>query len=919
MSPPRLSLFVCAGMLLASCGGSSSSDSSSSGSSGPLAPLIDPKAVAPEGDPLCSALSPDQKLAFVGEGGSLALLDVDSITGDGSICLKARLPLDVACFSLCTAGESIFLCGGKLGLYEVVTCPALSASCATACDSYPLHAIDKVDQKLCIAAAAVHDPIAGDFLLVLYSAKDDSELRVYDLASPHLLRGVADLPGASGSQGFAIAAGDQTPHLAYVALGRGGIVRIDITDLAHIGVESGPIFDQPDQVLFGQPATAVDVVQASGFLYAAIDSGGLVEIDLSQAWSMDMPYTYRVLGCGDNTVAYAYRAAALTDPSGRILVAVGTHVSPAQQIDGGPFSLAGSWDFKLGLGNVPDAKPGGPAGCPAQIFIFARVPATTPPGSGSTCPPGELCQIASLPNSTDEWRSLALRPSGSNYQVCECRRTSFRVVDLGPNPFSRDALTYNLLGVHTSTGLAPIDGVVSDVNSSLLYLSNDSAGSIFAGMSKIGAGDATLGIVPDTSGLCTQSTVPPVYCDTSDPASDLPAPYRSGLFSTAHWVDSDDPSREWFVSGQTGTYDQCASPCNYSDQWCESIWHSPASTSLPTPGWKVVSFLPDVQDGTQWQLRWWQIAAPSDPDGNAGRNYLGSLSDSRPDHPTLLHLTRAGIAGGYIVCDRDGLQAAAESLCSTNNGRGQEVQAPWMHVLSTHLEFASLSSNCTPPEALALTTACRVYSVDVNGETRWVSVLSAGYPANPCAPGIWDPFYQRAMLVFYDVTNVDADTPPQLLRLAFGPAGAQGNAFALETDEIDGRDYAFVADMGGRLLVFDVSADKLFPPPGDPSDPTTGLSPFAVWTCPLNPFDGFRDNVINVAVDPPRVYLATGRRGLTILDFDPTTHALQEIQPSPVPTPGLVLGLILRRVGSSTTLVVGDSRAGLRLYGRPGS
>jgi len=155
-----------------------------------------------------------------------------------------------------------------------------------------------------------------------------------------------------------------------------------------------------------------------------------------------------------------------------------------------------------------------------------------------------------------------------------------------------------------------------------------------------------------------------------------------------------------------------------------------------------------------------------------------------------------------------------------------------------------------------------------------------------------------------------------LLRLAFGPAGEQGNLFAVETREIDGRTYAFTADMGGRLIVFDVSGDVLFPAPDDPTQPTSSLAPVSVWTCPVNAFDGFRDNVINVAVDPPHVYLATGRRGLTVLEFSTADRSLHEIPDSPVLTPGLALGSIVRHAGASTTLVVGDSRAGLRLLDR---
>lgn len=862
------------------------------------------------------ALSPDEKLAFVGEGASLALIDIGSTQAGQSFCLKTRLPVDVACFALLPVANSVFLCGGKLGLSELVTCPGLTGSCAAECSSYPLMPIDRVEGKLCIAAAAVHGHAAGELLLALYSAKDQSELRVYDLSPPHALRGVTAVQGGSPSQGFALAADPLDPHRVYAAVGSGGLLRLDIASLDHIVVEQGPIFDQPDQVTYGQPGRALDLALAGGFLYAAIDRGGLVEIDLTEPWSADMSYEHQVLGCGPNSAAYAYRVAALADETGRVLVAVGTQHGPAQEVDGGPFSLVGSWDFELGLGNVPIPQPGDPLGCDAALFVLARLP-TAPGGAGTdACAPGVLCPVAHLTASAAPWRSLALRRQGANFQTAECRRNGFRLMDLGPNPFSRDALTYGTVGSRTSTGIAPVGGVASAIDPRVLYLSNDAAGSEFAGMVSIGAEDTLIGIVPNTSALCATPGVKAEYCDAQEAALDVPQPFKNGLFCTAQWIDPTDPTREWFVAGETAVYEQCTPPCDYSDQWCQSLWRTPQTFMPPRPGWKVVSFRPGVQDGALWDLRWWQIPSPADLHLNSGRNYLGSVADPRPESP-LLHLTRSGLGAGYLVCDRDELMSRATGACSTNNGRGQELGLHFLHVLPTHLEFPEIGDGCSSSEASALTTSCSVFSVNDSGTTRWVAALSAGYPTNPCASAEWQPFFQRAMVVFYDVTTVDANHPPTLLRLAFGPEGTHGNAFALRTQEIAGRTYAFVADVAGRMLVFDVSADVLYPPPANPSLPASGLLPTGVWMTPVNPFDGFRDNVLDVVVDLPHVYLATGRRGVTVLEVASDPQHPREIEASPILTPGQALGLILRKSGASTTILVGDSRAGLRLYEKP--
>jgi hypothetical protein len=894
--------------LLTACGsGSGGSTPSVQGT-----PLVQTRATFPYGDLLCAGLSPDHRLAFVSEGASLALLDVSSTAPSDAVCLKTRLPIDVSCFAIVPVDQRVFLAAGKLGLFALTTCPNLGDSCSAGCASYPLDAIDAVPDKICIALAVAHATASGDLLLALYSAKDDSELRVYDLADPHVVRAIVPVQGGAASQAFALAVDPLDPNRAYAAMGRGGLVRIALQDLAHVAVEQGPIFAEADQVWYGDPASARDLSIAGGFMYAAIDKGGLAEVDLSTPWSASMAYDYQTLGCGTNTAAFAYRVATVTDDTGRILIAVGTHESAGQNMDGGPFSLLGAWSFDLVSGNVPDLPPGSPNGCDPRLYLFQRTRGGS--GGGTSCSSPTPCPVAMLDDFPNEWRSLSLRRQGSHYQVCECHRQVFRIMDLGTDPFSAADITYTEVGASKSIGLGTINGAVSSLNPNVLFLGNDPLGTVFAGVPQIGAGDSTIDVVAHTNGLCASPPQSAVYCDTRAAEDSMPNPYLGGLYCSAHWIDTADPTREWVVSGIEGVWDQCAAPCAYSDQYCSSIWKSPVVVDRPRPGWTVVSVHPNVTDGSAWQFQWWQLPSPAADDGNAGRNYIGSAIDARPGS-TLLHLTRSCIRNGYVVCDGADVAAAAEQLCTTANGRGQEVASPWMHVLPTHLEFAQGGSGCDGAENFALTLSCHVFPVAVGDTQRWVAALAAGHPANPCADASWTPYYQRAMLVLYDVTTVDAQTPPTLLRVAFGPAGTQGNALAVRTATIAGRTYAFVADIGGRLLVFDVSGDVLFPPPANPALPSTGLATLSTWTSPVSAFDGFREDVIDVEVDLPYAYLATGRRGVTVVDVGTNILQPHEIAGSPIPTPGLAEGVVLRKVDGESTLVVGDARAGLRLLG----
>jgi hypothetical protein len=908
MGPSRHgSWFVCLLAALTSCG----SGSGGSASQGQSQPLVQTKATFPYGDVLCAGLSPDHRLAFVSEGASLAVLDVSSSALSDAVCLKTRLPLDVSCFAILPVDERVFLAAGKLGLYALTTCAHLGDTCSAGCPAYPLEAIDAVPGKVCIALAIAHGSAAGDLLLALYSAKDDSELRVYDLADPHLVRAIVPVQGGPATQAFALAVDPTDPNHAYAALGRGGLVRISLQDLAHVAVDQGPIFAQPDQVWYGDPASARDLSIAGGFLYAAIDKGGLAEIDLAAPWSGDMPYDYQTLGCGPNTAAFAYRVSTVTDDTGRILIGVGTHEGSGQDMDGGPFSLVGAWSFDLVVGNVPDAPPGSPIGCDPRLFLFTRTPGGS--GGGAACSAPTPCLVATLDGFPTEWRSLALRRQGSHYQACECRRQEFRVMDLGTNPFSASDVAYVEVGVSMSIGLGTINGAVSSLNPDVLFLGNDPLGTLFAGVPRVDAGETTIDVVPNTNGLCASPVPGTVYCDTRSAVVGTPNPYLGGLFCSAHWIDTADSAREWIVGGIVGVWDQCVPPCAYSDQWCESIWKSPAVVP-PRPGWTVVSVHPNITNGSAWQFQWWQLLSPANDDGNAGRNYIGSAIDARPGS-TLLHLTRACIREGYIVCDGADLATVADGLCTSANGRGQEIAAHWMHLMPTHFEFAPGSKGCDEAVNFALTMSCHVFPVTVGGVQRWVAAIAAGYPCNPCAEAAWTPYYQRAMVVLYDVTDVDEQTPPTLLRLAFGPEGTQGNAMAVRTATIAGRTYALVADLGGRLLVFDVSGDVLFPAPANPSQPSTALGTLSSWTCPLSAFDGYREDAIDVEVELPHAYLATGRRGVTVLDVGTNILQPHEIGASPILTPGLAEGVVLRKVDGQSTLIVGDARAGLRLLG----
>jgi hypothetical protein len=189
------------------------------------------------------------------------------------------------------------------------------------------------------------------------------------------------------------------------------------------------------------------------------------------------------------------------------------------------------------------------------------------------------------------------------------------------------------------------------------------------------------------------------------------------------------------------------------------------------------------------------------------------------------------------------------------------------------------------------------------------------------------------MLVLFDITGTGDGSfgQPDLLQVGVGSLGPAdgGNAFDVVTKAYGTgtarRTYAFVADVLGRLIVFNVSYDKLFPkatppliqPPPSPTDPPPPdqiLMPIKELPFPRDPYDGQFANCTDLAIDGNYLYCALGRAGVGVVDIaNPTDPELCAV----IDTPGLALGLVTRTVTVAgqpvTQLIVGDSRCGVRV------
>lgn len=230
-----------------------------------------------------------------------------------------------------------------------------------------------------------------------------------------------------------------------------------------------------------------------------------------------------------------------------------------------------------------------------------------------------------------------------------------------------------------------------------------------------------------------------------------------------------------------------------------------------------------------------------------------------------------------------------------------------------------------------------------NGTER-ILAIAAGHANNTCTqdPG-WAPRYDQGMVDFYDVTLLPFNWPavPRLARIGFlaDPSEAQlrSSAVAVHIETLGSgtneRSYAFVADLNGRVWLFDLSTLFIT---GNPADPANGLTPIlpATWPPVSNPpptafndWDGGMNNIEDIEVevvssDKAYVYAANGQGGLAVITYvgfdDPNGPMPVWVDPvNQVDTPGDCRGVEFRTCGSGTkTLVVSDYTGGLRIFGR---
>ncbi|TDJ65861.1 MAG: hypothetical protein E2O39_17395 [Planctomycetota bacterium] len=368
----------------------------------------------------------------------------------------------------------------------------------------------------------------------------------------------------------------------------------------------------------------------------------------------------------------------------------------------------------------------------------------------------------------------------------------------------------------------------------------------------------------------------------------------------------------------------------------------------------------------------WFLAPPPDRFGGVGRGFFQTAHTDEAyndEHDMaadwdVVFAARVGTPGGVVVLRRDLIEAWFET---TGPGGGPlpdgavldldpavlppGLSNPILQELDTHPELANVPSLGEPGSpgnfmgqhpalaAATLTVHPQLFKVPGPGSLvsdTWVLGVPCGTNvADPdlfaTLPGQWAPdppydaSFNHALVQFWEVQDPAAITASSSLPVLVGD-DELGSAFYMETVEADldpthpGREvYAFVADAGGRVLVYDVT--RLLQ--------ATGNQPVLVerWLAPPAVSDGLPSTILNLAVDhqvvfPPRVhvYVPVMRNGIAVLSFDPQRPVGQRLlRLRTIQTPGETFGVALRLdpATGAKTLLVTDHSAGVRIYGTP--
>lgn len=311
-------------------------------------------------------------------------------------------------------------------------------------------------------------------------------------------------------------------------------------------------------------------------------------------------------------------------------------------------------------------------------------------------------------------------------------------------------------------------------------------------------------------------------------------------------------------------------------QWLDPLTSREWMLASGPRGWRIHRFT----HRPKLKIDSWDLVPPEPPDvslgGSRGRSVFHSVADG-----DLLIATRDGTRFGLV-----GYSIKQLDKVLTGAKPGTRVMPKPLWQLPTHFEGERPTCSTWRPDVFALEDGRRILAI------------AAGANTDPESE-----HFQAPQLVLYDVSALGTTTPKKLA-VAWGDE-KQGLAVSVDTCQIRRRSYAVVATTGGQLLVFDVN---------DPAKPRLVRS----FKAPVNPYDGKRESLMDVEIASDTAsgrvfaYVAAGRSGLIRVELSATGDDLAP--DAALDTPGFASGVTSTVIDGERYWLVGDQRAGLRLY-----
>jgi hypothetical protein len=438
------------------------------------AQTTEPVATLGRGDPTALAVAADGAVLYVGEGATVVRYGRRS---EGHLGQELCVELGACALALAVGTERLWIAAGTQG------CLGL--------------ALDGSEERISahLPEAAERDWVCTDVALgaafgaALFATEATSRALLFDprdgapLASVELGAGTARALCLDGSD-------------VYVALARGGLLRLRAADPRRPQLERGPPATAFPEVAgsLAVPVQLADLVRCGPWLAVAADGAGLGTIDLREPWSPQSAVALRPLEHGGGGGLHAHRLAA----EGEWLV-VGADRAPLAVVEGAPFWTTGAMDAELRVGGID-----------YRASDFA---------------PSEQLHWW-------EWSEDRFEPRGTR-----AVHGAFRGLWLGGGEVARlhlggGAVLEPLAGPDPgavalrSPGLAATDGVASLVEPGWWFWGRDPAGSTGTGFVHF---DPQRGL---------------------QLAGDLPEGFELGLLHDAQWLDRDQSRGEWLVTGR---------------------------------------------------------------------------------------------------------------------------------------------------------------------------------------------------------------------------------------------------------------------------------------------------------------------------------------------------------------------------------